>query len=69
MPTLKVSVGPLETPCGPLSAQVSIPVPLPGLPIPFPWPFPWKFKTPMPDCSSLKRLATSAPEPAEDSVP
>ena len=69
MPTLKVAVGPFQTPCGPLKASVSIPVPLPSLPIPFPWPFPWKFKIPMPDCSSLKRLTSSEPEPPEDSKP
>lgn len=69
MPTLKVKVGPFNTPCGPLSAQVAIPAPLPGLPIPFPWPFPWKFKIPLPDCSALKRLASSAPEDPADSEP
>ena len=69
MAVVKITIGPVDTPCGPLSVTVSTPVPLPSIPLPIPIPFPWKFKIPMPDCSSLKRLATSAPEPAEDSVP
>lgn len=60
---------PVVTPCG--TIQVSVEVPdLPGLPsLPIPFPFPPKFAWPMADCASIKRLATSAPEPPEDSEP